>query len=113
VLFRDSVLSSVLRLRWLRWLGSIAFGVYLFHELIRSLFFGLIWSHLPSRMSLAEICVSSVALAVTLGLCYLSWKFFEKPLIDIGHRQHYERFGRRREEVLVAEGAKSGEEVAV
>ena len=112
VLFPDSRLSGILRWRWLRWLGSIAFGVYLFHELIRSLFFGLIWSHLPTGMSFGEFSVSLIALGVTLVLYHLSWQFFEKPLVDIGHRQHYEA-GKRRKEVLLAEGTNGGEEVAV
>lgn len=112
VLFTDSRLSGILRWRWLGWLGSIAFGVYLFHELVRSLFFGLIWSHLPNRMYFGEFGVSVAALGVTLVLCRVSWSFFEKPLIDIGHRLRYKRL-EERQEVLLAKEGNGGEEVAV
>jgi peptidoglycan/LPS O-acetylase OafA/YrhL len=111
VLFRDSRLSQLLRWSGLRWLGSIAFGVYLFHELVRGLFFGLIWSHLPRRMSLPEIGVSAIALGVTLALCRLSWRFFEKPLIDIGHRVQYRQTEQRQKAPSLLAEAHSGEAV--
>jgi peptidoglycan/LPS O-acetylase OafA/YrhL len=102
VLFRDSRLGGLLRWRWLRWLGSIAFGVYLFHELIRTVFFGLIWSRPPAGMASPEFSVTLVALGVTLALCRLSWKLFEKPLIDIGHRVHYEESCKAAESAFAA-----------
>lgn len=90
VLFCDSWISRCLRWGWLRWLGSIAYGAYLFHELIRGLFFGLLWSRAPVIASWGEFVVSVTALAVTLVICWLSWVYFERPLVMIGHRVHYE-----------------------
>jgi peptidoglycan/LPS O-acetylase OafA/YrhL len=91
VLYRDSWLAQMCRWRWLGWLGSIAYGTYLLHEFVRSLFFGLIWSHLPTRMSAAEFGVSVAALTCTLALCWASWVFFERPLIERGHARQYQR----------------------
>jgi peptidoglycan/LPS O-acetylase OafA/YrhL len=100
LLYRDSWLARCLRWRWLGWLGSIAYGTYLLHEFVRSFFFGVIWSHLPLRMSWKEICVSLLALVVTLVLARVSWLFFERPLVELGHKVHYEHVGTPQAEVL-------------
>jgi peptidoglycan/LPS O-acetylase OafA/YrhL len=91
VLYRDGWVAQMCRWRWLGWLGSIAYGTYLLHEFVRSLFFGLIWSHLPTGMSAAEFGVSVAALICTLALCWASWSFFERPLIERGHVAQYQR----------------------
>jgi peptidoglycan/LPS O-acetylase OafA/YrhL len=90
LLYRESWLGAVLRWNWLGWLGSIAYGTYLFHELIRHALRGLLYSGPPRPWSSREFVVSLVALAVLLLLGRLSWRYFEKPLIQIGHRTHYE-----------------------
>jgi peptidoglycan/LPS O-acetylase OafA/YrhL len=90
LVYRQSWLGACLRWGWLGWLGSIAYGVYLFHELVRGAFRGLLASGSPSQWSPREPLVSLVALAATLLVCRLSWIFFEKPLIQLGHRKHYE-----------------------
>jgi peptidoglycan/LPS O-acetylase OafA/YrhL len=91
VLYPDSLLGHCLRWSWLRWLGSIAYGTYLYHELVRSLVFGTFSGHLPLRMSSKEFCVSLIALLTTLLLSRTSWLYFEKPLVDLGHRTGYRR----------------------
>ena len=91
VLYPDSLLGHCLRWSWLRWLGAIAYGTYLYHELVRSLFFGIFFGHLPIRMSWKEFCVSLIALLATLLLSRTSWLYFEKPLVDLGHRTGYQQ----------------------
>ena len=41
----DSSLTKILRMKWLCWLGTLAYGIYLFHQGIQYMFFGLIWGH--------------------------------------------------------------------
>jgi peptidoglycan/LPS O-acetylase OafA/YrhL len=113
VVFRDSRLSGVLRWSWLRWLGSMAFGVYLFHELVRGALFGLISGQLPKGMPLSNFAISVIALGLTLMVCRLSWQFFEKPLIDIGHRVRYEQTAKRRETLSLPAKGNNGEEVVI
>lgn len=93
--FHGSWISWCLRWGWLGWLGSIAYGVYLLHEFVRVAFFGLIWSRPPEISSVAELCVTILALAVTLIVCRFSWVYFEKPLIKRGHQAQYYRGGAR------------------
>jgi len=90
LLFRESWFGACLRWGWLTWLGSIAYGTYLFHDFIRQALRGLYYSGPPGGSTPIQIAISVLALVLTLGLCRLSWVFFEKPLIQIGHRTRYE-----------------------
>ena len=83
--FRGSTLSHCLRWGWLRWLGSIAYGVYLFHYTILYMVYELIRSRVLTIHSFSDICVSILAIAVTLVVCWTSWILFEKPLVKMGH----------------------------
>jgi peptidoglycan/LPS O-acetylase OafA/YrhL len=75
-----SWLAVCLRWHWLRWLGSIAYGVYLLHQIV---FVGL--RHLRPGTSLLAAALTSLAL--TLSVATLSWHCFEKPLVQVGHQQ--------------------------
>jgi peptidoglycan/LPS O-acetylase OafA/YrhL len=86
LLYRDSRIGHCLRWSWLRGLGVIAYGTYLFHELFLSMFFGRI----PLLRSWHDVGLSIIVLAVTICFCRLSWVYFEKPLVKIGHRASYE-----------------------
>jgi len=89
LMYRESWICRCMRWSWLGWLGTIAYGVYLFHEFILGAFFSLLWSRPPALSSLPEVCVTFLALALTLILCRMSWVYFEKPLVQLGHRSHY------------------------
>ena len=89
LMYRESWIARCMRWSWLGWLGTIAYGVYLFHEFILGAFFSFFWSRPPQLTSFPEILVTLLALAVTLLLCRLSWIYFEKPLVQLGHRSHY------------------------
>ena len=104
ILYPDTLLARFLRWRWLGWLGTIAYGTYLYHELVRSLFFGLIWGHLPLGLSLPEFSVSLLALIATLLISQASWLYLEKPLVNVGHRVSYHQRTDRQEKVTMNEG---------
>jgi peptidoglycan/LPS O-acetylase OafA/YrhL len=86
LLFRDSWISHCLRWTWLRGLGIIAYATYLFHEFFLGMFFGRV----PWLYSWQDLGLSVVVLGVTIVFCRLSWIYFEKPLVKIGHRASYE-----------------------
>jgi peptidoglycan/LPS O-acetylase OafA/YrhL len=92
----SSLVSRVLRGVLLRSLGRIAYGVYLLHAFVLILLSGWIspahpiHSDWPALDSWFQLGVTFVALFLTVGLCWLSWKYFEKPLVQIGHRWKYE-----------------------
>jgi len=86
LLFPSVWFSRCLRWGWLRGLGLIAYGTYLFHEFFLGMFFG----RLPFIKSWRDLAVSIFTLAFTLLFCRLSWLYFEKPLVKIGHRASYQ-----------------------
>ncbi len=88
--WRESLLSRCLRWGWLCWLGSIAYGVYLFHIFFLYVIYGSVWAGPPMISSFPALCVVLVALAVTLAICGASWIYFERPLVRIGHRASYQ-----------------------
>lgn len=86
----SNFLSAVARWRVLRWLGSIAYGAYLFHQPIQGLAFALVRRSQPQIDNLSSFVLSLIALGLTLGLAHLSWNFFEARLVKFGHRVRYE-----------------------
>jgi peptidoglycan/LPS O-acetylase OafA/YrhL len=91
----DSALSKALRMRWLCWLGTLAYGLYLFHTGIQFLLFGLICGRGPIINSIPTLLVTLAAIALTFLLAMLSWRYFEQPLIRLGHTSNFE-FGAAR-----------------
>jgi peptidoglycan/LPS O-acetylase OafA/YrhL len=85
LLYRGSWISHSLRWRWLGDLGTIAYGTYIFH----SLFLGVGFGRGPWLRSFHDVALSLLILAFTLVLCRLSWVYFEKPLVKLGHRASY------------------------
>jgi peptidoglycan/LPS O-acetylase OafA/YrhL len=84
-------MAACLRWRWLGWLGIIAYGAYMFHDNVIAFVMSLFWSW--SRFPIATIPAHWVAvfasIPITLLLCRLSWIYFEKPMIRIGHGSKY------------------------
>ncbi len=84
-----SVVSRVLRWKWLGWLGGIAYGVYLLHQMAQGMLFGMIWRHEPMITGGRTLLTSLAALLLTLVTARLSWNYFERPLVKFGHRYGY------------------------
>jgi peptidoglycan/LPS O-acetylase OafA/YrhL len=100
LVYAETWFGKCLRWGWLRWLGSIAYGTYLFHILVLQVLRSVTWSGRPGRWTPWEQVTAVVALGITLVGCWISWIYFEKPLIKLGHQAKYE------------EDSKTGEELA-
>jgi peptidoglycan/LPS O-acetylase OafA/YrhL len=82
-------LSRLLRARWLRALGEIAFGTYLLHIAMVGICFGVIFGSEPQLTNVAELGVILLALVLTIGVAQTSWALFEKRMVRIGQRATY------------------------
>src|SRR5437762_824460 len=83
------LVSRALRLKWLGWLGGIAYGTYLLHRAILGFLFRFFWGHFPQITNALTFLTALAALALTLVAARLSWRYFESPLIRLGHRSSY------------------------
>lgn len=81
----ESFLRQILRWKWLRGLGTIAYGVYLFHRLVYSLCMSLLAWHGDLLASWKDFGVTLIALAITITFAKLSWRYFEHPIVPWGH----------------------------
>jgi len=89
VISSEGILSRGFRVRWLMWLGTIAYALYLFHEIILDTAFRLLLHHAPVMGNGFDVLTALFALVVALCLAQLSWKYFESRLVKIGHRFAY------------------------
>jgi peptidoglycan/LPS O-acetylase OafA/YrhL len=93
---KSSLVGRVCRWRVLRSLGEIAYGTYLLHlPMLLILTAWITPSHpmmntLPALNSWPQFGITIIALFLTIGLCRISWRYFEKPLMHVGHRSKYE-----------------------
>lgn len=85
-------LGTAMRWRWLRLLGSIAYGVYLVHLQIAFIVFRVMRRSMDLKLHTRYDAVAmSIAAAITLAVCAISWRYFEKPLIQLGHEKSIHR----------------------
>ena len=76
-------LATLFSLPWLRWLGAISYGLYVFHPTC----FALVERFVaPSSFALDV----SLSFALTVLIAFLSFRFFESPLLKLKRYFHYE-----------------------
>jgi peptidoglycan/LPS O-acetylase OafA/YrhL len=84
-------LGSVFRNSALCWLGTIAYGVYLLHQMVRGVVFSWLGGrYMDGTSRLENLLPMLAALGLTLLIARLSWLYFERPLIQVGHRARYQ-----------------------
>jgi peptidoglycan/LPS O-acetylase OafA/YrhL len=76
-----SFLSRGLRWRWLTGLGTISYGVYLFHSGIYGFCMWLLTGHASLLATWKDFGVTLLAAAISIALGRLSWLYFEKPIV--------------------------------
>lgn len=85
------VIVAVMRNQILRYLGVIAYGVFLTHLGIAGLIHGWMRESNLNIHGAADALATLAALGVTLLVATLSWRFFEKPIVDWGRSFGYEK----------------------
>ena len=80
----EAALSRLLQRRWLRQLGQISYGFYVFHDIPHAFYAWLASRVLGSREAHGSSLVVIVfAFFGTLILSYLSFRFFEAPFLRL------------------------------
>jgi peptidoglycan/LPS O-acetylase OafA/YrhL len=85
LIHREGMLARALRNRILIWLGTISYGVYIFHQTVSGLVHGLIRGTYPHIGSWNDLLVTLLGLAITLVLAQLSYRGVESKIIAYGH----------------------------
>jgi peptidoglycan/LPS O-acetylase OafA/YrhL len=86
---RRGLVTGIVRNRALRRLGVIAYGTYLFHQVINGVLHGLILHHEPQLINASDWAVTLGAFAATIIIAQISWTYFEKRLVMLGQRVRY------------------------
>jgi len=86
---KHGIISWIARRPWLARMGIIAYGTYIFHQGILGLAHHFLLGQLPRIRDFADLAVTLGALAASLALAMLSWKYFEKPILRFGHSFRY------------------------
>jgi peptidoglycan/LPS O-acetylase OafA/YrhL len=87
---REGPLARFFSLRPLIACGTIAYGLYLFHEPVKDLLYlSIDGAKQPHLASLRDAGLYLIAFGITVVLARLSWTCFERPFVRLGHRVPY------------------------
>lgn len=92
VLLPRSPLARALRLPGLRWMGEVSYGVYLFHLPILFAVYGYLLGQPDAYPVIRDrwcLAGTVAALVLTLSAAALSWRYFERPIVEFGRRWSY------------------------
>jgi len=81
--------EAVFSLRVLRYLGTIAYGLYLLHPAFLFGIRALAVRFHPEQSGWVTLAVSMIGIALAAATAAISWEYLEKPLIKRGHRYEY------------------------
>jgi peptidoglycan/LPS O-acetylase OafA/YrhL len=100
IVFPDSTLAVLFRNGKLRWLGTISYAAYLFHQVVNLLCDRVIRAgHSGPLWTLTS---ALIATAITLGLAQLSWTHFESKLVSYARRFSYDGLLREKKKLVPA-----------
>jgi peptidoglycan/LPS O-acetylase OafA/YrhL len=81
---QPGVAAYLFSMQWLRWLGKISYGIYVYHVLLYSLFQWLVYRFFPGLGHNGHLLVlAGVAAAGTLIVASLSFYGFESPILKL------------------------------
>jgi peptidoglycan/LPS O-acetylase OafA/YrhL len=84
---RPGIVKRCAEAAWLRWLGGISYGIYVFHMLFLNIFVGIahkIVGHRSQTVTNAVLFV--VAASGSIASAWLSFHFFERPFLKLKDR---------------------------
>ncbi len=76
---------AFIRLRLLTRLGTISYGLYLYHEVV----FEAVDNSITFQPGNGRLWLDALKIAATVVLACLSWRFIEKPILNLKDRFNY------------------------
>lgn len=89
VLESDSLIARLLRAHVLQWLGAMSYGLYMYHQAVSGMIHGFLGDGVPSLDSFLGCTLTLMSLLLTIILTMASFRFFEQPFLELGHRFKY------------------------
>lgn len=91
LLEKDSLFARVCSVRWACWLGTMSYGLYVYHFTYHLWFWETFKPMLANHMgsTWADLATSVVALAVTIALGTFSYRFVERPVLSLARYMKY------------------------
>ena len=92
-------LNRVMRTGWLRGVGNISYGIYIFHVLFYPWYWRITNTILPLGSQIQRLALNSVVVVfISFTVAWLSFRFYEMPFLRLRKRFS----GRRHEEGLTS-----------
>jgi peptidoglycan/LPS O-acetylase OafA/YrhL len=83
------IVNRTLCNRYLRQLGVYAYCLYLIHQAVIGLCYAAFRNSEPKILTIWSCWIPLLALFVCYWVAVVSWRYFESPLLDVGHRVGY------------------------
>ncbi|HKP46118.1 MAG TPA: acyltransferase, partial [Pyrinomonadaceae bacterium] len=88
---KDGLFAKIARWPTLRFLGKLAYGLYIFNLGALTVSHRFFLDQEPEANSWAGRAVTAFAIAVTFAAAMTSWHLLEQPILKLGHRFKYRR----------------------
>lgn len=85
----EPMITAALRTPVMVWFGQLSYGIYLLHKPALGAVFGIFRGTDPVVHNFNDLGLALLALAITLLVAALSFRFLESPIIRFGHRTLY------------------------
>lgn len=82
----DIPAAAIARQGWLRGVGLISYGVYMYHQPINGSLHALLLGQAPTLRSWADLGVTCLSFVATFAAAWVSYHAVEKHLLRLGHR---------------------------
>lgn len=85
------ILGRILASSLLVWFGRLSYGIYMFHQAVSGLMHGAFGRGAPQMLTGSDMGITLGSLVITLLLAMISFRFFESPILNWGHRFKYQQ----------------------
>lgn len=106
VMRQGSLACRICSVQWICWLGSLSYGLYVFHLTYRDWFLFHVAPWLSYSMPRGcAFCISAIlAFALTLGIGVMSYQLIERPAMELKKRLRYGPAKAKRDAKTALEG---------